>query len=303
LALYDYMRKSHSNGFILSLSGGADSAACACLVDLMANKTNQKTKDILTTIYQSTNSSSFETMSAAAMLAESIGSTHYDWSVNDVKEIYTEKIEQAIGRELTWENDDITMQNIQARVRLPGIWMLANIKNALLLCTSNRSESAVGYSTINGDLSGSIGPLSGIDKPFILEWLNYMYIERSYTGLKKVLEQKPSAELRPGGKQEDQVELMPYVVLDAIEKAVVRDKKFPKDVLITIMSQFTDYSKEQLKEWTRKFFKLFIKNQWKREMTPISFHLDDESLDPKSFLRWPILCGNMEEYLKEMDDV
>ena len=57
---------------------------------------------------------------------------------------YSEKIEKVIDRPLTWEQDDIAMQNIQARARSPIIWMLANIKNALLLTTSNRSEGDVG---------------------------------------------------------------------------------------------------------------------------------------------------------------
>lgn len=309
LALYDYMRKSNSNGFVLSLSGGADSAACACLVDLMNEKSkgsgnNKHIKEVLTTVYQATHNSSESTKQAAKSLSSYIGSTHYEWDVDYIKDLFIIQTELSIGRKLTWGKDDIALQNVQARVRTPGIWMLSNIDNKLLICTSNRSESAVGYCTVGGDNLGSLAPLAGIDKPFILEWLQYIYETYNYFGLEGILNQMPTAELRPSKEiQSDEKDLMPYTVLDAIEKAAMRDKKFPKDVLLTIMDQFPDYTKEQLKEWTRKFFKLFVRNQWKREVTPVSFHLDDESLDPKTWLRWPVLCGNLEEFLKEMGEV
>ena len=64
-------------------------------------------------------------------------------------------VSSAIGRELDWETDDIALQNIQARVRAPGVWMLANLRGALLLSTSNRSEAAVGYATMDGDTAAA----------------------------------------------------------------------------------------------------------------------------------------------------
>ena len=70
------------------------------------------------------------------------------------------------GGSLEQKTDDIALQNIQARVRSPGIWMIANIRNALLLSTSNRSEAAVGYATMDGDTSGGLAPIAGIDKAF-----------------------------------------------------------------------------------------------------------------------------------------
>ncbi len=72
-----------------------------------------------------------------------------------------------MDRKLTWQTDDIALQNIQARVRAPSVWMIANIYNALLLSTSNRSEAAVGYATMDGDTSGGLSPIAGIDKHFL----------------------------------------------------------------------------------------------------------------------------------------
>ncbi len=200
LALFDYMRKVKSQGFVLSLSGGADSAACAVLVAQMVrrgiaqlgperflNKLGFKDvfdlssayleKDILAhilhTAYQSSNNSSKDTLESAQYLATSLGASFYQWEIASEVDSYTSKIEKAIGRTLNWEKDDIAMQNIQARSRSPIIWLLANLKNALLLTTSNRSEGDVGYTTMDGDTSGSIAPIAGVDKYFILRWLKW----------------------------------------------------------------------------------------------------------------------------------
>ncbi|HEX2474070.1 MAG TPA: nitrilase-related carbon-nitrogen hydrolase, partial [Lacipirellulaceae bacterium] len=166
LGLYDYLRKSHSEGFVVSLSGGADSAAVTCLVALMVklgaaelgleaftrrlplrgqvpSTANNVIKQLLTTVYQSTSNSSEKTRRAASTIAKAVDAQHHELDVDDIRKNYTAKIEQALGRDLTWANDDITLQNIQARVRGPAAWMLANVKNALLLATSNRSEAAV----------------------------------------------------------------------------------------------------------------------------------------------------------------
>ena len=111
-------------------------------------------------------------------------------------------MEGCIGRKLSWEKDDLALQNIQARVRSPGVWMLANVQGALLLATSNRSEASVGYATMDGDTSGGLSPLVAIDKAFIREWLVWME-KTGPTGitalpaLAAVNAQEPTAELRP----------------------------------------------------------------------------------------------------------
>ena len=80
---------------------------------------------------------------------------------------YVGAVEGAIGRTLAWETDDVALQNIQARVRSPSIWLLANLRGAILLTTSNRSEIAVGYATMDGDTSGGLAPIAGIDKTYL----------------------------------------------------------------------------------------------------------------------------------------
>ena len=75
-------------------------------------------------------------------------------SIADIVGSYIEQAETALGRKLDWNKDDLALQNIQARARSPFPWMLANIKSHILLTTSNRSEAAVGYATMDGDSSG-----------------------------------------------------------------------------------------------------------------------------------------------------
>jgi len=334
LALFDYLRKSKSHGFIVSLSGGADSAATACLVHLMValglkelgadgfkaklahianlsvtDDVRAVTRQLLTTVYQASENSGSVTRNAARAIATAIGAEHYDWEVGDVVRRYTETIESATGIKLDWAKHDIALQNIQARVRSPGIWLLANLKNALLLSTSNRSEAAVGYATMDGDTSGGLSPLAGIDKAWLRHWLRWMETNGPeclgpIPALKAINQQAPTAELRPAGrKQTDEDDLMPYAVLDAIERAAIRDKQGPLEVFALMRAQFPQYPSAQLGLWVERFFRLWSRNQWKRERYAPSFHLDDENLDPKTWCRFPILSGGFETELAELREV
>lgn len=329
LGLYDYLRKSYSKGFVVSLSGGADSAAVTCLValmvklgceelglaefasrtifgDLVPHDSEELNNLWLTTVYQATRNSSERTRQAAQAIADAVGATHYELDVDDIRERYTTKIETALGRELTWETDDLTLQNIQARVRGPAAWMLANVKNALLLATSNRSEAAVGYATMDGDTCGGISPIAGIDKAFLRAWLQWL--EKigpvgvgPIPALQVVNDLQPTAELRPlESAQTDEDDLMPYELLDFIEDQAIGEKRSPQEVLEAVASQFEQYPRPQLVQWVRRFFVLWSRNQWKRERYAPSFHVDDKNLDPKTWCRFPILSGGFRKELAEL---
>ena len=114
--------------------------------------------------------------------------------------------------------------------------------------------------------------------------------------------QAPTAELRPpAARQTDETDLMPYPILDAIERLAIRDKYAPVGCFLLLKQRFSDQPPEQLRAWTRRFFTLWCRNQWKRERFAPSFHLDDENLDPKTWCRFPILSGNFEAELQELD--
>ncbi len=330
LGLCDYMRKSRSRGFVVSLSGGADSSAVACLVALMVElgvadiglaefikrlgltnshsitSCRELVGRLLTCVYQSTRNSSDTTEYAAAGVANAIGARFFVLDVDSMVEGYTELIEEALGRTLTWELDDIALQNIQARARGPSVWMFANLGGSLLLATSNRSEAAVGYATMDGDTCGGLSPIAGIDKAFLRRWLLWLQQQGPAGGLPlpalaDVTSQEPTAELRPQTQgQTDEADLMPYELLDAIEGAAIRDKHTPLEVLKEMRVAFPQYELEQLGEWVARFFTLWCRNQWKRERYAPSFHVDDKNLDPKTWCRFPILSGGYRRELARM---
>lgn len=298
LGLRDYMLKTHTTGYVVSLSGGADSSACACLVKIMADRFGMPVKDILTCIYQGTEHSSQTTLNAAQGLAKALGAEFHNFHVQPVLNEYLGLVSKAITRELTWEQDDIALQNIQARIRAPGVWMIANIKNALLLATSNRSEAAVGYATMDGDTCGGLSPLAGIDKAFLLQWLKWYQDTYNERAMQAIVRQQPTAELRPQEQeQKDEEDLMPYSVLDEIEEMAIRDKKSPLEIFCALQNKHNPHN---LSKWITKFFQLWSRNQWKRERYAPSFHLDDESLDPKTWCRFPILSSGFATEVTEM---
>ena len=241
-------------------------------------------------------------------MAAAVGAEFLEFDITELVDRYTAQAAQVLGRPLTWETDDIALQNIQARVRSPGVWMIANVRHALLLATSNRSEAAVGYATMDGDTSGGLSPIAGIDKAYLRRWLVWME-ERGPDGLgplpalRAVNVQAPTAELRPlEQKQTDEDDLMPYTLLDTCERAAIRDKKGPAEVLAALTLEHPQYSLEQLKVWVARFFRLWSRNQWKRERYAPSFHLDDQNLDPKTWCRFPILSGGYERELAKLNE-
>ncbi|RZK30619.1 MAG: NAD(+) synthase, partial [Hymenobacter sp.] len=203
-----------------------------------------------------------------------------------------------LGRELTWQTDDLALQNIQARVRAPAIWLLANVQNCLLITTSNRSEASVGYCTMDGDTAGSISPIAGVDKDFVKKWLRWAETELGYHELRHVNALQPTAELRPlADKQTDERDLMPYPLLNRIERLAFYDRLAPAAVLAQLVAESPEHGEEQLRTYVRRFYQLWSRNQWKRERYAPSFHLDDYNVDPRSWLRFPILSGGFGEEL------
>ena len=328
LAYFDYLRKSWSNGFVVSLSGGADSAAVSSFVKIMLDlalnelgeervrerlphldlpeNTNDWMKILLFCAYQGTKNSGETTRNAARTVAAALGCDYAEWEVDDLVEGYESTIESVLKRQLSWQTDDLARQNIQARVRAPGIWMMANIRNALLLATSNRSEAAVGYATMDGDTSGGLSPIAGIDKHYLREWLRFMEStglpeSPSIKELSQINVQNPTAELRPeDANQTDEDDLMPYQVLDTLERAAIRDKKGPKSALQVIRATHPQHEEEQLVDWTKKFYQLWCRNQWKRERYAVAFHVDDQNLDPKTWCRFPVLSAGFREELSQL---
>lgn len=348
LGLFDYARKSHSRGFVISLSGGADSAACAVMVQRMlllaiselgavralerfgradllpllaqadqsappgissaaasapsASAASLALPGLLHTIYQTAKQSSQLTRNAAKVVAAACHSRHHEVQVDEIIERYVTAIESALNQKFTWEKDDLALQNIQARARSPMAWLLANASRFILITTSNRSEGSAGYCTMDGDTSGGLAPIAGVDKAYLREWLIWMEKTGDSAGgkipaLSFINEQQPTAELKPG--QTDERDLMPYTLLDSIEALAIRDKKHPGEILEILRAE-GQHELSVLVAGIERFLRLWTQNQWKRERLAPSFHLDDRNVDPRTWCRFPILSGGFEEELREM---
>jgi len=321
LGLFDYLRKTKMRGFVVSLSGGCDSAAVAllcaqaiaCALEELGSDNFHKRlglglpsdrlpgewiHKLLTVVYQATANSGSVTRDAAKGLAQALNASFHEVNVGPIVEAYVNLGQDVLGRALDWAGDDLTLQNIQARTRAPLVWLVANAKGALLLATSNRSEAAVGYATMDGDTAGGLAPLGGIDKHFLRSWL--LWAEKTMSAglgpiaaLRAVNEQAPTAELRPQGEhQTDEADLMPYRVLARIEQLFVRERMAPADILTLLHEEFRDPTDAAILDQSLdRFLRLWSQNQWKRERLAPAFHIEDPSLDPKTFCRYPILSG------------
>jgi NAD+ synthase (glutamine-hydrolysing) len=94
---------------------------------------------------------------------------------------------------------------------------------------------------------------------------------------------------------------MPYDVLDCCERAAIRDKQSPAGVFTIVQQQFPHFAPAQVRLWVARFFRLWSRNQWKRERYAPSFHLDDENLDPKTWCRFPILSAGFARELAALE--
>lgn len=379
LGLRDWMVKTHSKGFTLSLSGGADSALCATCVALsqlyslldlgvveygklltglgiacdsaalerkvsavtggslgpwlngVANggvlspeqlvaifevlKTEVMPK-VLVCAYQASDYSGSVTRTAATEMARSVGATFYQWSIAPAVNDYVTTVSSTLGYELTWDKDDIALQNIQARSRLPSIWLLANHKGMLLIATSNLSEAAVGYCTMDGDTAGGLSPIAGIDKSTILKINRHIATEGvtvfgadnaallRLDGMKYVVAQEPTAELRPGGEQTDEKDLMPYPLLDEIRRRFLTGM-LPRDLSASLVADLkahqllVDYPHLQsltaadIERFVGRFITLFQRSQWKRERFATGFHIQPDDVAPKAGCAFPILAESL----------
>jgi NAD+ synthase (glutamine-hydrolysing) len=309
LGLKDYLRKSGSRGFTISLSGGADSSVCAVLVaEMLKRGLKNLGKDelerqlgfnlgddphpiskILSCVYQACENSGSTTLNAAEKLASELGAEFYYWDLRELVNGFTSMVEESIQQKLDWKTDDLCLQNIQARTRAPGIWMLANVRRHLLITTSNRSEGDVGYCTMDGDTAGSLAPIAGVSKHFIRQWLVWAKENLGIESLDLVIAQAPSAELRPTA-QTDEGDLMPYDLLLEIEQLFLREKVSPSRIP-DLLSNRRNESLEYLRSCTEKFLSMWKRNQWKRERMAPSFHLDNFNIVPRSMGRFPIFSA------------
>lgn len=304
LGLSDYLRKAKINSVALALSGGRDSAMVALLVyrafryrhpELSTEELRAMLRARFHCAYLATENSGSATQDAARALADELGATFYDLNIQRALEAHHALISEALQRPLSWGNDvdDITLQNVQARLRGSVIWMIANSHRALLLATSNKSEAAVGYTTMDGDTSGGLSPIADVPKSLVSLWLRWARDRHQVKSLELINGLEPTAELRPASEaQTDEDDLMPFEVLDQLIYGFCQLALSPIELFKRLWPKFEaryQGKPEEFEAHIAKFVRLFCFSQWKRERFAVSFRVMSYDLDPKGGGRYPVI--------------
>lgn len=263
LGTRDYIRKNGFTKACFGLSGGVDSALVAKIaVDALGAE--NVTALVMPSIY-----SGNDTMSDAHLQAKRLGIQAIDAPITAPQQALETTLQSALGAEL----NDIAGQNIQSRIRGLMLMAYSNQTGAILLTTGNKSEVAVGYATLYGDMNGGFNPIKDLYKTGVYalcDWINAQSKEPSI--LPSILKRPPSAELKPG--QKDQDTLPPYEVLDEVLRALIEGNSNPE-----LLKKFDDALVRKVQNWLDK-------NEYKRRQAAPGVKVGVKAFGRDR--RWPI---------------
>jgi NAD+ synthase (glutamine-hydrolysing) len=222
LGLRDYVRKNGFEHVVLSLSGGIDSSFVAVLAaDALG-------PEAVGTLALPSRYSSPESVEDAQQVASGLGVRLEVLEIEDVFSSYLKVLEEPFGD----HKAGIAEENLQARIRGNLLMAYSNAFGSLVLACGNKSEYAVGYATLYGDMAGGFAPIKDVPKTLVYQlarWRNGAAGEATAPIPKRILDKPPSAELRPNQKDTDT--LPAYEVLDPILEAYVEDDRSPEDII------------------------------------------------------------------------
>ena len=246
LGLRDYTQKCGFKSVVLGLSGGIDSAATACLAVAALGREN------VLGVSMPSQFSSKGSIEDARELARNLG---IRWETIPIQNIF-EQFKSTLQPLFKGRPEDTTEENIQARIRGTTLMALSNKFGHMLLTTGNKSEVAVGYCTLYGDMNGGLGVIADVPKTMVYELARYINRQRPVIP-ESSLTKPPSAELRPN--QTDQDSLPPYDVLDAIIKLYIEEAKSTAEII-----KETGYDEKLVRDIVRKI----DLNEYKRKQAP-----------------------------------
>jgi NAD+ synthase (glutamine-hydrolysing) len=213
----DYVRKCGFRQVLVGLSGGIDSAVVAAIaVDALG------AENVLGVSMPGPYSSE-GSKTDAEVLAKRLEIKHITLPIDEVFDAYREALKPAFGARAP----DVTEENLQARVRGNYLMALSNKFGSMVLSTGNKSELAVGYCTLYGDMAGGLAVISDVPKQMVYELAHWINRERELIP-QATIDKPPSAELRP--HQRDADSLPPYPVLDCVLKAYIEDLLSPEQI-------------------------------------------------------------------------
>lgn len=263
LGTKDYVEKNGFNGIILGSSGGIDSALTAAIAydALGSTKVN--------TVMMPFDFTADISINDAQELADNMSINH---SIISIKEMY-EAFSNSLIKSFDGKDPDKTEENLQSRCRGVTLMALSNKLGFLVLTTGNKSEAAVGYSTLYGDTAGGFSVLKDVSKTLVYELANYRN-KISPVIPQRIIDRPPSAELAPDQKDTDS--LPDYDVLDPIIEMYVEKDLSPEEII----SEGYDESE------VRRILALIDFNEYKRRQVPLGIKISDRNFGKDR--RYPI---------------
>jgi NAD+ synthase (glutamine-hydrolysing) len=266
LGVRDYVNKNFFKGVVLGLSGGIDSAlTLAVAVEALG-------ADRVEAVMMPFRYTAQMSVEDAAEQSRLLGVQHKVISIEPVYEAFM----ASLAQEFAGTRVDTTEENLQARCRGVLLMSISNKKGLLVLTTGNKSEMAVGYSTLYGDMAGGFDVLKDVPKTLVFELCRY----RNSLGPcipQRVIDRPPSAELAPDQKDEDS--LPPYDVLDRILELYVEQDYSADDIVATGMDR----------EQVQRVLRLVDVNEYKRRQAPIGVRITRRGFGRDR--RYPITSG------------
>jgi NAD+ synthase (glutamine-hydrolysing) len=266
LGVRDYVRKHGFPGVVIGLSGGIDSAlTLAIAVDALG-------RDCVQAVMMPSRYTSAMSLADAKEQAEVLG-VHY--SVLSIEGMFESTLATLKG-EFAGRPQDATEENIQSRCRMLLLMGLSNKTGRMLLTTGNKSEMAVGYATLYGDMAGGFAPIKDCSKLLVYRLAHFRNTQGRVIP-QRVIERAPSAELRPGQKDSDS--LPPYEVLDPILEAFIEQDLSVDEIEARGFDRAT----------TAKVLDLVKRNEYKRRQAPPGVRVSRRAFGRD--WRYPITSG------------
>ncbi len=243
----DYVRKNGFKKVVMGLSGGIDSSLVAAIA-VEALGAENVIGVTMPSVYTSS-----ETFSDAGLLAENLGVRLITIPIKEIFSTYLEQLSGVFGDSA----EGVWAENLQARIRGNLLMALSNKYGWLVLTTGNKSETAVGYSTLYGDTAGGFAIIKDVPKTVVYElsaFVNKSAGREIIPG--SVIVRPPTAELRPDQKDEDS--LAPYAVLDPILAHYVEEDMSPEEIVAL------GFDRNQVCDTVRRVYL----NEYKRRQSP-----------------------------------
>lgn len=269
LGVRDYLHKTGLSKVVLGLSGGIDSALTAVIACQALGS-----KNVLCVAMPSPYTSQ-QSVDDARQLAENLGCDFEVIDISAAMDVY----QTSLASFFDGCTQDTTEQNIQARIRGNMLMALSNKFNRLLLSTGNKSEMAVGYCTLYGDMSGGLAVIADVPKGMVYA-LARLINQQGEIIPERILVRPPTAELKPN--QCDQDDLPPYDVLDAIVQAYLEERKSIDEIVASGIEAHL----------VRDIVRRINRNEYKRKQAPLGLRVTAKAFGPGR--RYPVAQGFVE---------